>query len=222
MLRATEAVTERYALGPRGGWMLNLISGGLVHPHELSNVLRIGRSLVSAELARLVATDLNPAMLEVAAARGDVANLTFAPADAQALPFADGEFDLVYSSSVVEHVPPSRRAAWLVGGTVFSFTVASLLAPVPLEERLAELVADGQALLRVHEARARRCEVDHAVPYDDGGETRADKHTYDHAHESPMVMLIPLGVLAAGAILAGFPIVERKPHAQALQRRNCL
>ena len=58
MLRATEAVTERYALGPRGGWMLNLISGGLVHPHELSNVLRIGRSLVSAELARLVEAGL--------------------------------------------------------------------------------------------------------------------------------------------------------------------
>ncbi len=36
------------------------------------------------------------------------------------------------------------------------------------------------------------------------GETRADQHTYDHAHESPMVMLIPLFVLAAGAVLAGF------------------
>jgi NADH-quinone oxidoreductase subunit L len=35
------------------------------------------------------------------------------------------------------------------------------------------------------------------------GETRADHHTYDHAHESPWVMLIPLFVLAAGAVLAG-------------------
>jgi NADH-quinone oxidoreductase subunit L len=35
------------------------------------------------------------------------------------------------------------------------------------------------------------------------GETRADHHTYDHAHESPWVMLIPLLVLAAGAVLAG-------------------
>ena len=40
------------------------------------------------------------------------------------------------------------------------------------------------------------------------GKTRADAHTYDHAHESPMVMLVPLGVLAAGAIFAGFPLVH--------------
>jgi NADH-quinone oxidoreductase subunit L len=35
------------------------------------------------------------------------------------------------------------------------------------------------------------------------GETRADHETYDHAHESPAPMLIPLFVLAAGAVLAG-------------------
>ncbi|HSF94671.1 MAG TPA: NADH-quinone oxidoreductase subunit L [Thermohalobaculum sp.] len=35
------------------------------------------------------------------------------------------------------------------------------------------------------------------------GETRADHHTYDHAHESPNVMMIPLYILAAGALLAG-------------------
>ncbi|MFD1343810.1 NADH-quinone oxidoreductase subunit L [Litorisediminicola beolgyonensis] len=35
------------------------------------------------------------------------------------------------------------------------------------------------------------------------GKPRGDKHTHDHAHESPMVMLIPLGVLAVGSVLAG-------------------
>jgi NADH-quinone oxidoreductase subunit L len=35
------------------------------------------------------------------------------------------------------------------------------------------------------------------------GKPRGDHHTHDHAHESPMVMLIPLGVLAVGAVLAG-------------------
>ncbi len=48
------------------------------------------------------------------------------------LPFADGEFDLVYCSSVIEHVPPASRAAfaaelrrvgrcWLVQTPAYSF-----------------------------------------------------------------------------------------------------
>lgn len=36
------------------------------------------------------------------------------------------------------------------------------------------------------------------------GETRASKETFDHAHESPMVMLVPLFVLAAGAVFSGY------------------
>jgi NADH-quinone oxidoreductase subunit L len=32
-----------------------------------------------------------------------------------------------------------------------------------------------------------------------------DRHHYAQARESPMVMLVPLGVLAAGSLLAGFP-----------------
>jgi NADH-quinone oxidoreductase subunit L len=35
------------------------------------------------------------------------------------------------------------------------------------------------------------------------GDARGDKHTHDHAHESPMVMLVPLGVLALGAVFSG-------------------
>ena len=35
------------------------------------------------------------------------------------------------------------------------------------------------------------------------GKPRGDKHTHDHAHESPLTMLIPLGVLAIGAVFAG-------------------
>ena len=35
------------------------------------------------------------------------------------------------------------------------------------------------------------------------GAPRGDKHTHDHAHESPMVMLVPLGVLSLGAVFAG-------------------
>ncbi|WP_082072860.1 NADH-quinone oxidoreductase subunit L [Hyphomicrobium sp. 99] len=39
------------------------------------------------------------------------------------------------------------------------------------------------------------------------GETRADHHTYDHAHESPPTMMLPLAVLSLGAVLAGILFV---------------
>ncbi len=35
------------------------------------------------------------------------------------------------------------------------------------------------------------------------GKPRGDHHTHDHAHESPMTMLIPLGALALGAVFSG-------------------
>ena len=35
------------------------------------------------------------------------------------------------------------------------------------------------------------------------GQERGDHHTHEHAHESPMTMIIPLGVLALGAAFAG-------------------
>jgi len=59
----------------------------------------------------------------------------FVRADAtERLPFADGEFDLAYTSSVIEHVEPARRAAfaaeikrvgrgWYVQTPAYSFPV---------------------------------------------------------------------------------------------------
>jgi len=40
------------------------------------------------------------------------------------------------------------------------------------------------------------------------GKTRADHHTYAHAHESPLTMLVPLAALALGAIVLGFVFGE--------------
>jgi SAM-dependent methyltransferase len=87
----------------------------------------------------------------------------FVCADAAAgLPFADGEFDLVYCSSVIEHVPPARRAAfaaelrrvgrgWLVQTPARSFPIEphSLLPgahwlPVSLRKPYWRLGAAGQ------------------------------------------------------------------------------
>ena len=60
-----------------------------------------GTGIVTAALVRalpdadIVATDLNPDMLVVAAAKIDSPRVIFQPADAGNLPFADGAFDLV-------------------------------------------------------------------------------------------------------------------------------
>jgi ubiquinone/menaquinone biosynthesis C-methylase UbiE len=60
-----------------------------------------GTGVVTAALARalpgaeIVATDLNQAMLDVAATRVDSPNVSFRQADALDLPFEDGSFDLI-------------------------------------------------------------------------------------------------------------------------------
>jgi NADH-quinone oxidoreductase subunit L len=40
------------------------------------------------------------------------------------------------------------------------------------------------------------------------GKPRADHHVMEHVHESPLVMLLPLGVLAFGAVFSGFVFYE--------------
>lgn len=95
----------------------------------------------------------------------------FVRADAASgLPFADEEFDLVYCSSVIEHVPPERRKAfaselkrvgrgWFVQTPAFSFPIephallpAAHWLPVSLRKRYWRLGAAGNwediALLR--------------------------------------------------------------------------
>jgi SAM-dependent methyltransferase len=44
--------------------------------------------------------------------RDDYPGARFVQADAARLPFGDDEFDIAYSNSVVEHLPPPRRAAY--------------------------------------------------------------------------------------------------------------
>jgi DNA-binding MarR family transcriptional regulator len=55
---ATSKVTQHYNLGPRGAWILNVISNGIAYPLELATVFCVGRSLITAELARLTEAGL--------------------------------------------------------------------------------------------------------------------------------------------------------------------
>jgi SAM-dependent methyltransferase len=86
----------------------------------------------------------------------------FVQADAsEGLPFADGEFELVYCSSVIEHVPPNRREAfakeirrvgrgWFVQTPAWSFPIephallpAAHWLPIALRKRYWRLGAAG-------------------------------------------------------------------------------
>ncbi len=66
---------------------------------------------LAPHVARVVASDLTPAMLE--AARNHVApgapNVSFTAGDAEALPFADGAFDLVTCRIAPHHFPDAFR-----------------------------------------------------------------------------------------------------------------
>ena len=55
------------------------------------------------------------------------------------------------------------------------------------------------------------------------GKSRADRHVLEHVHESPPVMIVPLLVLATGALVAGIaagPLVHRRGLAGILERQH--
>jgi ubiquinone/menaquinone biosynthesis C-methylase UbiE len=75
-----------------------------------------GTGIVTAALhqalsdAHIIATDLNEPMLELAAQRVGSANVTFEPADAQDLRFADRSFDLVVCQFGIMFFPDKVKA----------------------------------------------------------------------------------------------------------------
>jgi ubiquinone/menaquinone biosynthesis C-methylase UbiE len=111
-----------------------------------------GTGLVTAEVAkalpeaRIVATDLNQAMLDIAAARIGSPNASFRQADAQSLPFVDASFDLVICQFGMmffpDRVAACREARRLLrpGGT-FLFNVWDRLEKNPVSDATANAVA---------------------------------------------------------------------------------
>jgi DNA-binding MarR family transcriptional regulator len=55
---AARSVTQRYNLGPRGAFILSLISNGIAYPLELAAIFKVGRSLITAELTKLTEAGL--------------------------------------------------------------------------------------------------------------------------------------------------------------------
>ena len=134
-----------------------------------------------SKAARLIGVDLAAAMLEVGrrnvAAAGADAMIELRPADAKALPFADGEFAAVMSNSIVHHIsdprPVLREAVRVTrpGGLLFFRDLmrppdeATLRRLVELyaagaNDRQRQLFADSlHAALTVNEVRAIVAEI---------------------------------------------------------------
>lgn len=97
---AADFAARAAALGPRR--ILEIAAGTGIVTEALAEALPD---------ADIVATDLNQAMLDVAASRVHSANVRFQAADAQSLPFPDAGFDLVVSQFGVMFFP-DRIAAY--------------------------------------------------------------------------------------------------------------
>jgi SAM-dependent methyltransferase len=147
--------------------------------------------------AEVVATDLSPHMVELARERGVDARV----ADVQALPFADGEFDVVVAAWMLYHVPGlpkalSEIARVLRPGGRF---VAATNSIFHLHE-LRQLVGSGpstitfsresgEALLTPHFTRVSRIDIDGTLELPD----RAGVEEYVRASisMSPFVANLP-------------------------------
>lgn len=111
-----------------------------------------GTGIVTAALVEalpgteIVATDLNPDMLRVAAAKAETGRVTFEAADAQSLPFPDARFDLVVCQFGAMFFP-DRVAAYrearrvLRPGGSFLLNVWDRLEANPASQAVAEAVA---------------------------------------------------------------------------------
>ena len=107
----------------------------------------VTRALAAAlpSSSEIIATDLNQAMLDMAATKLSARNVTWKQADAQALPFEDGSFDLVVCQFGAMFFPDKLRAYGealrvLRKGGVFLFNVWDRIEANEIPHVIAETV----------------------------------------------------------------------------------
>ena len=131
-----EDLTERLR-GFAGEHVLELAAGTGIVTGRLAQVL---------PKAKIVATDLNQAMLDVASAKFTAPQVTYRQADAQALPFDDSRFDAVICQFGVMFFPDkpgAYREAWRVlkpGGRL-AFNVWDRIEANAVTKTVADAVA---------------------------------------------------------------------------------
>ena len=167
-----------------------------------------------------VAIDLSPRMVELAVERGIDASV----ADVQALPFADGEFDLVVAAWMLYHVPDLQRGLSEIarvlrpGGTF----VAATNSRLHLHE-LRELVGsgpstlkfsreDGEEHLRPHFATVDRIDVDGVLELTD--RESVEDYVSASISMSPFVANLPAKI--------GLPFVARRGSSVFVARKATL
>jgi SAM-dependent methyltransferase len=164
-----------------------------------------------------VAIDLSPRMVELAVERGIDASV----ADVQALPFADGEFDLVVAAWMLYHVPDLQRGLSEIarvlrpGGTF----VAATNSRLHLHE-LRELVGsgpstlkfsreDGEEHLRPHFATVDRIDVDGVLELTD--RESVEDYVSASISMSPFIANLPAKI--------GLPFVARRGSSVFVARK---
>jgi DNA-binding MarR family transcriptional regulator len=102
-----QETSKRYNLGPRGAFILNLLASGMRYPLELATALRCGRSLITAELARLTDAGL------VTSRAGEVdrrrTELTLTEPGEQALAEIRAETSRIIRANLADYTPDEIR-----------------------------------------------------------------------------------------------------------------
>ncbi|MFT4025430.1 MAG: hypothetical protein QM676_01315 [Novosphingobium sp.] len=102
-----EKIIKLYKLGPRGAFILNLLSNGMLYPLELADALCCGRSLITAELSRLTDAGL------VASRPGEVdrrrTELTLTELGESALAEIRAETSRIIRTNMAEYTPDEIR-----------------------------------------------------------------------------------------------------------------
>jgi SAM-dependent methyltransferase len=160
----------------------------------------LGEWLARETGAEVVATDLSPHMVSLARERGLGASI----ADVQALPFADGAFDVVVAAWMLYHVPDLDRGLAEIARVLrpAGRLVAATNSVWHLHE-LRELVGSGRSsltfsresgeeLLRRHFAVVRRDDIEGLLEFGDRDEV--EEYVRASISMSPFVANLPAAI----------------------------
>ncbi len=218
-LEARREAQTRYRQGP-DGFDTAFAAVAEAHPRRVLEV-GCGMGQFSERMARetsaeVVATDLSPRMVEIAASRGLDARL----ADVQALPFEDGAFDCAVANAMLYHVADLERSLAELhrvlepGGRLVATTIGAdhmlelwQLVGYRVPERQFSRETGEEALSR-HFARVERRDVDAVLVFPDAAAVHRYVDSTLFADAVPRPLPVFEGSFASRALATVF-VAER-------------